>query len=177
MSWWRLGARGNGRLRVGDNSIVHCRVDFDHLEGYIKIGDRSYVGICHIVCRTGIVIGDDVLISWDVTIVDHDSHAVNWEHRKNDVANWMQGKKDWANIATAPVTIGNKSWIGFGASILKGVTIGEGAIVGARSVVTRDVAPYTVVAGNPARVIKTLTPAVLQVSPLDHPNPTGAFHD
>ncbi|MBV8923397.1 DapH/DapD/GlmU-related protein, partial [Bradyrhizobium sp.] len=56
----------------------------------------------------------------------------------------------------APVVIADKVWIGFNASILKGVTIGEGAVVGACSVVTRDVPPFAVVAGNPARVIRTL---------------------
>jgi galactoside O-acetyltransferase len=54
--------------------------------------------------------------------------------------------------------IQDKVWIGFGASILKGVTVGEGAVIGAQAVVTRDVAPYTVVAGNPARIIRHITP-------------------
>lgn len=56
------------------------------------------------------------------------------------------------------VIIGNDVWIGAGAIIMNGVTIGEGAIVGAGSVVTRDVPPFTVVAGNPARIIKELVP-------------------
>jgi galactoside O-acetyltransferase len=54
--------------------------------------------------------------------------------------------------------IGNKAWLGFDSAILKGVRIGEGAVVGAKSVVTKDVEPWTVVAGNPARVIRTLEP-------------------
>ncbi len=104
------------------------------------------------------MVGDDVLISWDVTIVDHDSHALDFANRSNDVENWLDGKKDWSHVAISPVTIGNKAWIGFGAAILKGVTIGEGAVVAARSVVVKDVAPWTLVAGSPARVIKELEP-------------------
>jgi acetyltransferase-like isoleucine patch superfamily enzyme len=56
-----------------------------------------------------------------------------------------------------PVTIGRNVWIGFDACVLPGVTIGEGAIVGARSVVAADVEPFTIVAGNPARVVRKLT--------------------
>ncbi|MBK8021791.1 MAG: hypothetical protein IPK19_10285 [Chloroflexi bacterium] len=57
----------------------------------------------------------------------------------------------------APIRICDKAWIGFNAVILKGVTIGEGAIVGAGSVVTKDVPAWTVVAGNPARIIREFT--------------------
>ena len=60
-------------------------------------------------------------------------------------------------VKIAPVRIGDKAWIGFNAIILKGVTVGEGAIVAAGAVVTKDVPPYTIVAGNPARVIRTLS--------------------
>ena len=69
---------------------------------------------------------------------------------------WLEGKKDWTHVKTNPITIQDKSWIGMHSIILEGTTIGTGAVVGAGSVVTRDVPPYTVVAGNPARIIKTL---------------------
>ena len=55
---------------------------------------------------------------------------------------------------TAPISIGNHVWIGAGATILKGVTIGDNAIIGAGSVVTKDVPPNTIVAGNPAHIIR-----------------------
>lgn len=61
-------------------------------------------------------------------------------------------------ITCRPVRIGKNAWIGAGATILPGVTIGDNAVVGAASVVTRDVAPDTIVAGNPARVIKHIPP-------------------
>ena len=97
------------------------------------------------------------MISWGVTIVDHNSHAINWSGRKNDVLDWRHGIKRWEQVAVAPVHLRRRCWIGFNAIILKGVTVGEGSIVGAGSVVTKDVPPYTIVAGNPARVIRSLS--------------------
>jgi acetyltransferase-like isoleucine patch superfamily enzyme len=63
-----------------------------------------------------------------------------------------------AAVEARPVRIEAKVWIGFESCILPGVTIGEGSIVGARSVVVTDVPPFTIVAGNPARTVRTLTP-------------------
>ena len=60
------------------------------------------------------------------------------------------------DVHSSPVIIENDAWIGFNATILKGVKIGEGAIIGAASVVTKDVAPYTIVAGNPAKLIREI---------------------
>jgi galactoside O-acetyltransferase len=122
----------------------------------VKVGDRCYLGASLLVCHTGIILGDDVVISWNVTIVDHDSHALDWERRKTDVTDWAHGFKRWDFVTVRPIHIGNKVWIGFGASILKGVTVGEGAVIGAHSVVTHDVPPFTVVAGNPARIVRKL---------------------
>ena len=63
---------------------------------------------------------------------------------------------DWNGVKSSPIIISDKVWIGFDVVILKGVTIGEGAIIGARSVVTKDVEPYSIVAGNPAKFIKKI---------------------
>ncbi len=155
--WWGLRAvLHRGRVAIGQGSIVRCRIDFDSLQGEVRIGDRCYLGASHLVCHTGIYIGDDVIMSWGVTVVDHDSHSLNWTERQNDVADWKLGVKHWHAVTVRPVWIGNKVWIGFGATILKGVTVGEGAVIGANAVVTRNVPPYSVVAGNPARVIRRL---------------------
>lgn len=154
--WWGLRGSRHGRVGIGRDSIIRCRVDFDSPGGSIRIGDRCFLGASHLVCHTGITIGDDVVMSWGVTVVDHDSHSLDWNVRQHDVARWMNGEKRWDGVTIAPVTIANRAWIGFGASILKGVTIGEGAVIGANSVVTRDVPPFAVVAGNPARVVRQL---------------------
>lgn len=155
IAFWRLRGRG-GRIRIGEDSIIHCSIDFDGPDGQVTIGDRCYLGASHLVCHTGIDIGNDVIMSWGITVVDHNSHSVNWNERKNDVALWMRGEKDWTGVKIAPVKIGDKAWIGFGASILKGVQIGEGAVVGAHSVVTKNIPAYAVVAGNPAQIIRQM---------------------
>lgn len=156
--WLVLRSVRGGNVKIGENCIINCNISFDDSRGRISIGDRCYIGASHLVCHSGITIGNDVIISWGVTIVDHDSHSLDWELRKNDVTDWGLGKKDWTGVSIKPVFIQNKVWIGFGVSILKGVTVGDGAVIGARAVVTRDVPPYTVVAGNPARIIRNLKP-------------------
>ena len=64
--------------------------------------------------------------------------------------------KNWSAVAIKPIHLCNKVWVGFNASILKGVTIGEGAVIGTASVVTKDILPYSIVAGNPAKVIRKI---------------------
>lgn len=152
----RLRVPNGAKVVIGKDCVINCRVDFDRAVGRVTIGDRTFIGKSHFVCSTAITVGDDVLVSWGVTVVDHDSHSLNWSYRKDDVLNLLQGKKEWNHIERAPVILEDKVWVGFGATILKGVTVGEGAIVGACSVVTRNVPPFTVVVGNPARVIREL---------------------
>jgi galactoside O-acetyltransferase len=72
------------------------------------------------------------------------------------VKNWYCGKKDWAHVLVSPVRICDKAWVGLNVIIMKGVEIGEGAVVAAGSVVTKSVPPWTVVAGNPAREIREI---------------------
>ena len=157
IAWRRIrNVRGNS-LVVGSNSIVHADMDFEEAGGEIRIGNRSFIGRSHFVCYRSIVIGDDVIMSWGVTIVDHDSHSVNWQERRDDVVEWANGQKNWKHVAHAPVVVRDKAWIGFNVSVLKGVTIGEGAVIGACSVVTRDIPRYALAAGNPAKVVGSLT--------------------
>jgi galactoside O-acetyltransferase len=77
--------------------------------------------------------------------------------REHDVEEWLRGRKGWKGVRIAPVKVENWAWIGFNVSVLAGVTIGEGAIVGACSIVTKDVPAWTVAAGNPARLIREQT--------------------
>lgn len=154
------------RVFIGKNSMVDCNFVFESDEGVIRVGERTFInGATNIISRNSITIGSDVTIAWGCYIYDHDSHSKNWEDRQADVlqqlTDYRSGhsfiqNKNWLSVNSKPITIEDKVWIGFESVILKGVTIGEGAIVGARSVVTKDVAPWTVVAGNPARFIRHL---------------------
>lgn len=146
------------KVRVGDGSMLLADVRFDREGASLLVGDRTFVGRSTLVIAARVEIGSDVLIAWGCTIVDHDSHALRFADRKDDVANWYLGMKDWSRVEIEPVIIRDKAWIGLNAIILKGVTIGEGAVVAAASVVTKDVPPWSLVAGNPARVIRELPP-------------------
>lgn len=156
VEWWKLRSLKGGRVAIGDGTIFRGRIKFDGTDGVVKFGGHCFCGASSIICRERINIGDDVIISWGVTIVDHNSHSLGWVDRKNDVRDWRLGEKDWSGVQVAPVSIGNRVWIGFGAIILKGVTIGDEAVIGAGSVVTKNVPPKVVVAGNPARLVRRL---------------------
>ena len=136
--------------------MLHAKVLFDREDASLSVGNRTFVGKSTFAIASRVEIGDDVLIAWGCTIVDHDSHALRFEDRKDDATNWYLGLKDWSRVEIEPVIIQDKVWIGLNAVILKGVTIGEGAVVAAASVVTKDVPAYAIVAGNPARVIREL---------------------
>jgi acetyltransferase-like isoleucine patch superfamily enzyme len=157
---WRRGIRllPGCTIRVGDRGMLFAKVLFDREGASLSVGDRTFVGKSTFAIASRVEIGNDVLIAWGCTIVDHDSHALGFAGRKDDVSNWYRGFKDWSRVAIEPVVIRDKVWIGLNAVILKGVTVGEGAVVAAASVVTRDVEPWTIVAGNPARVVRELAP-------------------
>lgn len=153
---WRIHGKNGSVIQMGDRCIFEGVIVCDRAGAEVQIGDRTFVGDSLIVSASSVIIGDDVLVSWGVTIVDHDSHVVDFANRSADVTDWYDDRKDWNQVAVSPVYIGDKAWIGFGATILKGITVGEGTVVGACSVVTRDVEPWTVVAGNPARQLRRL---------------------
>lgn len=103
----------------------------------VKIGDGTYVNRrTEITCKEQVAIGERCAISWDVLITDTDYHQ-------------LAGSK-----SIAPVTIGDHVWVGARAAILKGVTIGDGAVIAAGSLVTRDVPPGCLVSGSPATVAR-----------------------
>jgi len=152
-------------VEAGQDNMLDCQILFESGKGRVVIGNRVYIGNSKIICRSRIEFGNDIFVAWGVYFYDHDSHPMDYRLRQKDILQQLQDhrngdsfirNKDWSVVNTAPIKIGDNAWIGMNSIILKGVTIGEGAIVGAGSVVTKDVEPWTVVAGNPARVVKKL---------------------
>jgi acetyltransferase-like isoleucine patch superfamily enzyme len=150
---YKIHPVSGNRIEIGENCILNCRISFDRENAKFIVGDRCYIGASSLVIAEEIECGNDVVISWGVTIVDHNSHAIEWSGRKNDILDWHKGIKDWSNVKIAKVKIGDRCWIGFNAIILKGVTLGAESIVAAGSVVTKDVPEGCIVGGNPAMVI------------------------
>jgi acetyltransferase-like isoleucine patch superfamily enzyme len=151
------GARSN--IRLGDYVICRGILRSEQFRpGTIAIGDHAYIGDdCILSCAYQIQIGSWVMLAHGVQVFDNDSHPLQADLRQQDYWQVTQSADaDRRPIPGAPIRIGSRAWIGFNALILKGVQIGEGAVVAAGSIVTHDVAPYMVVAGNPARPIKQL---------------------
>jgi acetyltransferase-like isoleucine patch superfamily enzyme len=151
-----------GIVTIGSGSLLAGTFVVETNGGRIRVGNNTFIGGGMFVCADEITIGSDVMFSWGCTVMDTDAHSLLWEHRKHDVRDWKRGVdegmmgryKDWTHVKSKKIEIKDKAWIGFNVIILKGVTIGEGAVVAAGSVVTKDVPAYTVVAGNPAVIVK-----------------------
>jgi len=146
-----------GLVKIGDN----CRV-FGILQsqenGKISIGSNTCIYNRTVIGSVdSITIGNCVIISNHVHIYDNNNHPTSPKVRHEMCLNGFEGDAwHWKHAESAPIVIEDDVWIGEYSAVMKGVTIGRGSIVGAHAVVTKDVPPYTVVAGNPARVVKEL---------------------
>ena len=128
---------------IGDNTKIGTFVEIQ--KGAV-IGKNCKISSHTFICE-GVTVEDEVFIGHGVTFIN------DLYPRATTPEGQLQSEQDWKVI---PTVVKKRASIGSGATILAGVTIGEGAIVGAGSVVTKDVPPRTVVAGNPARVLRTL---------------------
>jgi acetyltransferase-like isoleucine patch superfamily enzyme len=144
----RIVVTDGGRLQLDERIYLSREVDVVVKYGTLSIGAGSFIGHgSTVVCRESIAIGRDALIAEYVTIRDQDHHyyAASGEEAKGFV--------------TSSIAIGNGVWIGAKATVTRGVTIGDGAIIAANAVVTHDVPELALMAGVPARMVKTRRPA------------------
>ena len=128
--------------------------------GRVTLGAYALVHGARIICDSEIYIGDYALISWNVVLMDTYRVPTNAALRRNEleVVPTRQMRVASADVPARPIRIERNVWIGFDACVLPGVVVGEGSVIGAKSVVTESVPPFTVVAGNPARVIREIAP-------------------
>jgi maltose O-acetyltransferase len=125
---------------AGENIIIQKGAS---ISKYLSLGENSCIGANNLL--TGkVIIGKNSMLGPEVMILTR-----NHKHDKVDIPMMLQG-----NGEQKKVTIGNDVWVGARAIILPGVSIGDGAIVGAGAVVSKDVEEYSIVVGNPARVVK-----------------------
>ncbi len=145
------------RLGLGSSVYMGCMFDVG-VSGRVSVGDYSLLHGVWLVCDSGVEIGDHALISWNVVLMDSYRMSRNVVKRRSVLERLaVSGDRRLdGNVEARPISIGNNVWIGFDSCVLPGVTIGDGAVVGARSVITDNVDAYTVVAGNPARTVRRL---------------------
>ena len=148
-------------LRMGRGASVYQGVMFDvGPEGCVEIGEYALVNGGRILCDARIEIGAHALLSWNVVLMDSYRVPFDAPSRRRELVRLArrQHRAVRGSVETRPLRIGANVWIGFDTCILPGLTVGEGAVIGARSVVTQDVPPYMIAAGNPARIIRPVRP-------------------
>lgn len=156
---------GKNYLNIGNNSIIGGQFIFETRDGNVVVGDRVFMGSALIICKTSITIADDVIIESGVCLYDHTSHSLDYREREKDIRSVVEDhragrrfvqSKDWSVVGAKAIQIHRSAWIGRNATILKGVTVGQGAVVAPHSLVIRNVPPWTMVAGSPAEQTRTL---------------------
>lgn len=146
--------QGKGKIIVGDNVTFDGKSSLSFPVRYstiptLSVGDNSWIGHnCGFTVGCRVTIGRDCLFGSGVRILDTPGHPTNPEQR-------LAGMPA-PNESVRPVVIGDNVWIGAFATILPGVTIGNGSVIGTGSVVTKSVPENILVAGNPARVVRSL---------------------
>jgi acetyltransferase-like isoleucine patch superfamily enzyme len=147
-----------GTIEIGDYCHLRGRLMTWLPDSSLTIDDNCILQARSMIEAVGsVTIGRDAIIGYDVLISDGRGHSINWADRVVDQEMHRAGHSlNMDTVTSKDIVIGDGCWIGARSIILGGVTIGDGATVGAGSVVTKPVPEFTVVAGNPAQVVREL---------------------
>lgn len=138
-------------ISIGRRTLIMTSKRYETMNPRLVLGNNINIGSdCFITCSNSISIGNNVLMGAKITITDN-------SHGRIILEELCSHPSDRPVISKGPIVIGNCVWIADKVTILPGVTIGDGAIIGANSVVTKDVPSNCVAAGNPAKVIRLIT--------------------
>jgi len=150
--------KAGGKVSIGSGSLIQGSISTETEYAEVTVGNNVFIGGGTVIDSViSVTIEDDVLISYQCIIQDSDNHSSSYSLRKNDTSDWKKrGFHNWEITPKKPVKLSKGSWLGARVIVLKGVTIGAGSIVGAGSVVTKDVPDWTIVAGNPAKFIRLI---------------------
>lgn len=147
-------------IKIGKNSAIRGRIVTFPNGGTVQIGSECYIGEnTQIWSEKKIEIGNRVLIAHNCNIFDSSTHPLDKNERHEQYMHILSSgfpTKEYKTLKKNDIYIKDDAWIAADVTVMKGVTIGEGAIVSAGSVVISDIPPYTIVAGNPAKVIRKL---------------------
>jgi acetyltransferase-like isoleucine patch superfamily enzyme len=146
-------------VTIGDDCTIRGMIRCES-GGSVEVGNTVYIGDdVNISAQEHITIGDVTLIGHGVHVFDNDTHPTDPQAREAHFRAILASSDESRIVIEAkPIRIGRACWLGFNSCVMKGVTIGDGAIVAAHAVVVSDVPPGSVVAGNPAQIVKTLQP-------------------
>lgn len=150
--------KNKSAISIGNSSHIQGELLIFAHGGSIRIGNECYIGVgTRIWSGQSVTIGNRVLISHGVNIFDNQTHSLSASERNQHFRKiFSTGHPTEISLGERPVVIEDDVWIACMSIILRGVHIGRGAIIAAGSVVTKDVPAWSVVAGNPARVVKTI---------------------
>jgi acetyltransferase-like isoleucine patch superfamily enzyme len=152
-------SRARPAVEIGRSASVYGGNMFDlGPDARVHIGEFAMLNGARLISDAEVEIGAYALISWNVVLMDTYRVPQDPAQRRKVLEQFplQRSRGILYRTSARPIRIGRNTWIGFDSCILPGVTIGAGSIIGARSVVTEDVPPYTIAAGNPARPVRQL---------------------
>ena len=150
--------KDKSKIVIGDNSTIHCQIQILGHGGQVRIGNHCFVGEnSYIWSGKSVHIGDRVLIGHNCNVFDNDGHPFDKDERHAQFKKiFSDGHPKNINLSDREVIIEDDVWIGANVTVLKGTRIGKGAIIGAGSIVSRNIEPFTVNAGSPSKILRRL---------------------